>query len=121
MYFNISVAPTSMLKCGYWFFFGIGQCAVEMTGSSLELAELWQDGAMRISIDIPDALYRQLTAKAARARLSVEELILRGVEMELRLPQAKKGTRVTFPLIRSKQPGSLEIDNAKIFEIIQFP
>jgi hypothetical protein len=76
---------------------------------------------MRITIDIPDGLYRQLTAKAAGEKRSVEELILRGVETGLRLPQAKKGPRVTFPLIRSKQPGSLEIDNAKIFEIIPFP
>jgi hypothetical protein len=76
---------------------------------------------MRITVDIPDALYRQLMAKAAREKCSVKELIVRGVETGLRLPQAKKGTRVTFPLIHSKKPGSLEIDNAKIFEIIPFP
>jgi hypothetical protein len=63
----------------------------------------------------------QLMAKAAREKRSIEKLILRSVETGLRLPRAKKGPRVTFPLIRSKQPGSLEIDNAKIFEIIPFP
>jgi hypothetical protein len=76
---------------------------------------------MRIMIDIPDAVYRQLTAKAAGEKRSVEELILRCVETGLRLPPAKKGPRVTFPLIYSKRPGSLEIDNVKIFEIIPFP
>jgi hypothetical protein len=76
---------------------------------------------MRITINIPDAVYRQLTAEASREKRSVEELILRGVEAGLRLPPAKKGTRVIFPLIRSKQPGSLDIDNAKIFEAIPFP
>lgn len=76
---------------------------------------------MRITTDIPVALYRQLSAKAALENRSVEELILRCVETGLRLPQAKKGRRVTFPLIRSRQPGSLKIDNAKIFEIIPFP
>lgn len=76
---------------------------------------------MRIMIDIPAALYRELKAKAAREKRSVEKLILQSVETGLRLRQTKKGTRVTFPLIRSKQPGSLKIDNAKIFEIIPFP
>jgi hypothetical protein len=76
---------------------------------------------MRIAIDIPDGLYRQLMAKAAREKRFVEELIIRSVGRKLRLRRTKKGTRVTLPLIRSKQPGSLEIDNAKIFEIIPFP
>jgi hypothetical protein len=76
---------------------------------------------MRITIDIPDALYRQLTAKAAREKRSVEELIFRSVERGLRLPRAKNGPRVTFPIIRSKRPGSLHLDNAKIYEIIPFP
>ena len=80
-----------------------------------------QDGAMRITIDIPDALYRDLMTKAAREKRSVKELILRSIGTSLRLPRAKKGPRVSFPLIHSKQPGSLEIDNAKIFEIIPFP
>jgi hypothetical protein len=29
--------------------------------------------------------------------------------------------RVKLPIIRSKQPATLELDNAKIFEIISFP
>jgi hypothetical protein len=29
--------------------------------------------------------------------------------------------RVTFPLIPSKKPGTLDIDNAKIYELISFP
>jgi len=34
---------------------------------------------MRTSVDIPDALYRELKSKAAREKRSVKELILRGV------------------------------------------
>src|SRR6266513_1545811 len=44
---------------------------------------------MRTSVDIPDALYRELKSKAAREKRSVKELILRGVEVELR-PRSKK-------------------------------
>ncbi len=76
---------------------------------------------MRTTVDIPDALYRELKARAAREKRSVKELILRGVEVELRPPTKKRARRVSLPLIRSKKPGTLEIDNAKIFELISFP
>ncbi len=75
---------------------------------------------MRTTVDIPDPLYRELKGKAAKEGHSVKELILRGVEHEL-----KKGTRrsrrVSLPIVPSKRPGTLELDNAKIFEIIPFP
>ena len=87
----------------------------------LEIVGVWHDGAMRITVDIPDALYRELMARATTEKRSVKELILRSVETELRLLRTKKGARVTLPLIRSKRPGSLRIDNEKIFEIIPFP
>jgi hypothetical protein len=76
---------------------------------------------MRIRVDIPDVLYRELLAKAATEKRSVGEVILQSLEADLRLPLAKKGRRVTFPIIRSKRPGSLQIDNEKIYQIISFP
>ena len=75
---------------------------------------------MRTTVDIPDALYRELKSKAAREKRSVKELILRGVEVELRPRSKKRSRRVTFPL-PSKKPGTLVIDNAKIYELISFP
>ncbi len=76
---------------------------------------------MRTTVDIPDLLYRELKSRAAREKRSVKELILRGVEMELRPRSKKRHRRVSLPLIPSKKPGTLEIDNAKIFELIPFP
>jgi len=77
---------------------------------------------MRTTVDIPDALYRELKATAARQKKSVKELILRGVEVELRVRQKpRQSKRVVLPLVRSKTPGRLDIDNAKIFEFIPFP
>jgi len=38
---------------------------------------------MRTTVDIPDHLYRELKSKAAKEGSTVEELILRGVEIEL--------------------------------------
>ena len=77
---------------------------------------------MRTTVDIPDALYRELKSTAAREKRSVKELILRGVEGELRLRRRpRQSRRVVLPLVRSKASGKLDIDNAKIFELIPFP
>ncbi|HTQ62623.1 MAG TPA: hypothetical protein VMI32_20525 [Candidatus Solibacter sp.] len=76
---------------------------------------------MRTTVDIPDGLYRELKSKAAREKRSVKELILRGVEVELRVRRKKLARRVTLPMIASKRPGTLEIDNAQIYDLIPFP
>jgi hypothetical protein len=76
---------------------------------------------MRTTVDIPDVVYRELKAKAVRENRSVKELILRGVEVELRSKSVKKGKRVALPLVPSKRPGSLEVDNDKIYDLISFP
>ena len=75
---------------------------------------------MRTTVDIPDALYRALKKKAAHEGHSVRELVLRGVELELRAKETKKRPRRP-PVIDSDRPGTLELDNAKIYEIIPFP
>jgi hypothetical protein len=76
---------------------------------------------MRTTVDIPDPIYRHLKSKAAGEGRSVKELILRGVEIELQLTPKRQGRPVSLPLVRSKQPGTVALDNAKIFEIIPFP
>ncbi len=76
---------------------------------------------MRTTVDIPDPLYRKLKSKAAGEGRSVKELILRGVEIELQLTPKRRRRPVTLPLVHSKQPGTVALDNAKIFEIIPFP
>lgn len=76
---------------------------------------------MRTTVDIPGALYRQLKAKAATEGRSVKELILQGVHAELRGIQAKPSRRVTLPIVPSKRPGTLRLDNAGIYEVIPFP
>jgi len=76
---------------------------------------------MRTTVDIPDSLYRDLKSKAAGEGRSVKELILRGVEIELQLKPTRRRRPVSLPLVRSKKPGTVALDNAKIFEIIPFP
>jgi hypothetical protein len=76
---------------------------------------------MRTTVDIPDPLYRKLKSRAARERRSVKDLILRGVQDELEPRRKKTKRKISLPLIRSKRPGTVRLDNAKIFEIIPFP
>ena len=68
---------------------------------------------MRITIDIPDPLHRKLRKKTKKNNCSMRELIIRGVQQEL-------GVRCP-PVIHSKHPGSVCLDNARIFKIIPFP
>jgi hypothetical protein len=75
---------------------------------------------MRTTVDIPDPLYLALKKKAAHEGHSIKELVLRAVELELRSQPGKRRRRRP-PVIDSDRPGSLELDNAKIYEIIPFP
>jgi hypothetical protein len=75
---------------------------------------------VRTTVDIPGPLYRELKGKAASEGRSIKELILRGVEQELK-GRRTRSTKVILPIVRSKRPGSVNLDNAKIFEIIPFP
>ena len=77
---------------------------------------------MRTTVDIPDALYRALKQKAASEGQSIRELVLRSVKQELTksLATGKSGRRRP-PVIDSDKPGSLLLDNAKIYEIIPLP
>jgi plasmid stability protein len=75
---------------------------------------------VRTTVDIPDPLYRELKGRAAREGRSVKDLILRGVEKQLK-SSSRRTRRVSLPIVPSKRPGTLDLDNAKIFEIIPFP
>lgn len=75
---------------------------------------------MRITVDIPNSLYRALKKKIAIEGGSVKDLIVRGLELELQSPR-KQNVQRRSPVIDSDKPGSLDLDNAKIYEIIPFP
>ena len=76
---------------------------------------------MRTTVDIPTPVYRRLKTRAASEGTSVRALILRGVEEVVQAKAPAASRRVSPPLVRSKQPGSLRIDNARIYDIIGFP
>jgi len=76
---------------------------------------------MRTTVDIPDALYRRLKARAADEGRSAKSLILRGVESVLQTGAPRPHRRVQLPIVPSKRPGTLRLDNARIYDIISFP
>jgi plasmid stability protein len=76
---------------------------------------------VRTTIDIPDGMYRRLKARAAREGRSVKALILAGVEHVLTSDDRAPGRAVELPLVRSKRPGSVRLDNARIYDVISFP
>jgi hypothetical protein len=76
---------------------------------------------MRTTIDIPDAMYRRLKARAASEGKTTKALILGGVEHILAAEPSAPRHRVELPLVRSKRPGSLRLDNARIYEVLSFP
>jgi len=74
---------------------------------------------MRTTVDIPDALYRELKVRAANEGCSVREVVLRSVRSELDSRHyAKKNTKIKLPLVPSKRPGWLKLTNAEIDEIL---
>jgi metal-responsive CopG/Arc/MetJ family transcriptional regulator len=69
---------------------------------------------MRTTVDLPDPLFRELKAVAARRGDSLKNVIRAAVENELRKSEGKSGRRVKFPLLSSRQPGRLNLTNAEI-------
>ncbi|HME35840.1 MAG TPA: hypothetical protein VKF84_11420 [Candidatus Sulfotelmatobacter sp.] len=75
---------------------------------------------MKIKLDIPDKIHSRLKKKANQKGATVNDLILRAIEAML-TEGAKPRPRRKLPIIESNRPGSLHLDNAKIYEIIDFP
>lgn len=77
---------------------------------------------MRTTVDIPDPLYRELKVRAASEGTTVKEIILEGVTVRLRdKPASAKQKQPRFPVIRSKNPGSLQLGEEGVYEYIPFP
>jgi plasmid stability protein len=76
---------------------------------------------MRTTIDIPDPVYRRLKARAASEGRSVKALILRAAEQALAVERVSSAGAIAAPVIASKRPGSLRLDNARIYDVISFP
>ena len=84
--------------------------------ASSRFASLCYYAIVRTNIEIPDALYRELKAKAALEGVPVKDVIVRGVRRELD-PQPPR-RRVRFPLIRGKEKRKLDLTREQVDEIL---
>ena len=78
---------------------------------------------MRTTVDIPDPIYREIKVRAATEGTTVKEIILEAVVNRLRSAKTISLTKRTakFPVIRSKNPGSLKLGEEGVYEYIPFP
>lgn len=76
---------------------------------------------MRTTVDIPDALYRMLEARAVAAGRSVEALLLDAVAKVVAAEAGQYAHHVRVPLVASKRPGRLKLDSTRIYDVIGFP
>jgi plasmid stability protein len=72
---------------------------------------------MRTTVDVPDPMYRKLKARAAREGSSTRALILKGVKEVLKSERRTTGAPVSLPIVRSKRPGTVALDNAAIYDV----
>jgi hypothetical protein len=73
---------------------------------------------MRTTIDIPDDAYRELKIKAAREGTPVRQIVLRGINRELSTKEDLPVRKLKLPLIRSSRPGTLDLTNEQIDDIL---
>ena len=73
---------------------------------------------MRTTVDIPDPVFRKMKATAALRGVSLKEFLLSAVEHEMEKKQGKKEYRVKLPLIKSRHPGTLDLTNAEIEDLL---
>jgi hypothetical protein len=78
---------------------------------------------MRTTVELPDPIYRELKIRAANEGTTIREIILEGVTMRLHGEDttAARGDRPRFPVIRSRNPGSLKLGEEGVYEYIPFP
>jgi hypothetical protein len=75
---------------------------------------------MRTTLDIPDDAYRRLKIKAAMEGKTIRKIALRGIFREIDEPDSPL-PRLSEPILKSYAPGSIDIDNERIYDLIGFP
>jgi hypothetical protein len=67
---------------------------------------------------LPDALFRELKTVAAKRGTSLKDVVRAAVEVEIWRSVNKAPTRVKFPILHSREPGTLNLTNAEIDDLL---
>ena len=73
---------------------------------------------MHTTVDLPDPLFRELKAFAAKNGSSLKVVIREAVVAEIRRAKSGTGKRINFPVLPSREPGSLNLTNAEIEDLL---
>jgi hypothetical protein len=74
---------------------------------------------VRITLDLPDATFRQLKSLAARRGTTLKQVLRSAVEREiLAATERPAGRRITVPVLKSQEPGALNLTNSEIEEFL---
>ena len=77
---------------------------------------------MRIKIELSDRLFSKLNRRANKKGITVNALVVKSIRVAIGKAEGIPFRRpVRVPVIESKKPGSLYLDNAKIYELTDFP
>jgi hypothetical protein len=79
-----------------------------------------KERAVRVAIAVPTPLYRRLQRFAVARGVSIEELVLSGVNRILIEKEHPSSRRVKFPLIISEGP-NVDVTNEQIYGQVGFP
>ena len=74
---------------------------------------------MRTTLDLPDATFRQRKSLAARRGMTLKQVLHSAVEREIvaaTTPPSRR--RVKVPILKSKEPGTLNLTNAEIEDLL---
>lgn len=73
---------------------------------------------MRTTIDIPDETYRAIKIKSAREGIPLRQIVLRAIERDLEPGTVQSVRKLELPIIHSSQPGTLNLTNEQIDDIL---
>jgi hypothetical protein len=76
---------------------------------------------MRATIDIPDSVYRELKMEAAQDGRTVRELVLEGLAARKNRAATRPQKPFVVPVISSQKPGSLQLTNEQIDDLLFLP
>ena len=76
---------------------------------------------VRTTLDIPDVAYRRLKIKAAMEGKTIRKIALRGILREIDERDTTPLPRLSEPILKSYAPGSIDIDDERIYDLIGFP
>ena len=74
---------------------------------------------MRIILNLPEATFRKLKSLAARRGTTLKQVIRSAVEREIVAATAKPARRrITVPVLKSQEPGLLNLTNSEIDDFL---